>query len=979
MKLKKIAIIASTAILTFSLAACSSNKNTRNTTVPYGDLNLDSTIATALNNKYSMTNEFYYNRLRASGYDIVLDNIKKVLFVDELEALTNLVTHSKTDTYEGKDKVLATLSYTDSSIDQARYEEIYDIQVSAISSSIASSLFSSSSYSKYESLTNDEKDTYYTKFIEDKSRSGYSVKKEDLSFKENSVKDSFVFDLSKLSSDLLESYLIPRALNFYAQKELYKIADKQYIKDSDGKDVKNTNYLFKENTDDYSTYESKYNSTYKSLGDYKAIIITFNSRHEANRFMDGIEISSDKDEALRQYVELYNKYYSYKKDPITSSGVTYEVSLDNDELSDISSDIRSLIVDTLSESDTPYLTQPRNINNKYSLVYYISSEYTYGNVDFDDLNDSQKADIMSKVKNTLIQDNASSYESTSLAKALDKATDNKTPLEIYDPLFEYKFNNSYADNYDLINKNNSNVNSNLIFSLNGVNYTVNDFYNQATKKYGAQIVNNYFMQLYSLEYSNDLLDSDTADSNKKSLETEIKNFNNNKNSSYPKEVGLETYLTSAYGYTNKDDIIKFYYNAKSCLSSYLSKALFTQWADDNHNISDDAKKLFNEFLAVGNAKYSEIFNINLDHVLINIDYDSDGSPDDPDEFLKSLSDEKKAKFESDVTLLARAIYLESTYTVDNKSENNQDYSDNSLYENLAYIVKQFNKGSALLAQKEVAEILNGTDLQTDGTITWDTFKKNFNFLLTAEQLASNSDITQDTASNFVVPFKNYIVDMYKTASSDDVSVDKDKGNYYVVSTVNDEKVGSKLTKVEDASKITIDSLCKTVYGYHLIVMNSYSGPSSLIYKKDTDTNGYQAKIQLLLKEDKDNASNNIYVETNSYNENKAEEATLNQLFIYYVEKKNGKSSSLDSSIQKILGTLFDDIITLYSSSNFQNLILIDELNINVENEVLSSQVRLERNYYANLINDYGNKSQYSSWVDSDNHNIFQRPDYIKEA
>ena len=97
-------------------------------------------------------------------------------------------------------------------------------------------------------------------------------------------------------------------------------------------------------------------------------------------------------------------------------------------------------------------------------------------------------------------------------------------------------------------------------------------------------------------------------SNKKSLETEIKNFNNNKNSSYPKEVGLETYLTSAYGYTNKDDIIKFYYNAKSCLSSYLSKALFTQWADDNHNISDDAKKLFNEFLAVGNAKYSEIFN-----------------------------------------------------------------------------------------------------------------------------------------------------------------------------------------------------------------------------------------------------------------------------------------------------------------------------------------------------------------------------------
>ena len=401
MKLKKIAIIASTAVLSFSLAACSSNKNNRNTTVPYGDLSLDSTVATALNDKYSMKNEFYYNRLRANGYDLVLDNIKKVLFKDELEALTELVTHSKTDTYEGKDKVLATLSYTDTSISQERYEEIYDIQVSSISSSIASSLFASSSYSKYESLTDSEKDTYYLKFIEDKSRSGYSVKKEDLSFKENSIKDSFVFDLSKLSNDLLESYLIPRAQNFYAQKQLYKIADKQYITDSDGNDVKNTNYLFKENTDDYSTYESKYNSTYKSLGNYQAIIITFNSRHEANRFMDGVEISTDKDVALNQYVSLYNKYYSYKNEPITTDGVTYEVSLENDELSDISSDIRSLIVDTLSESDVPYLTQPRNINNKYSLVYYIDSTYTYGNVDFNDLNENQKSEIISKVKNTL--------------------------------------------------------------------------------------------------------------------------------------------------------------------------------------------------------------------------------------------------------------------------------------------------------------------------------------------------------------------------------------------------------------------------------------------------------------------------------------------------------------------------------------------------------------------------------------------------
>ena len=117
----------------------------------------------------------------------------------------------------------------------------------------------------------------------------------------------------------------------------------------------------------------------------------------------------------------------------------------------------------------------------------------------------------------------------------------------------------------------------------------------------------------------------------------------------------------------------------------------------------------------------------------------------------------------------------------------------------------------------------------------------------------------------------------------------------------------------------------------------------------------------------------------------------------YVKKVNGESFAVDKNgnlikdenwfsyyegikMQQRLALKYDlDYLPINKEEYLYFYCNIDELNINVENEVLSSKVRLERNYYANLINDYGNKSQYSSWVDSDNHNIFQRPDYIKEA
>ena len=66
MKLKKIIFGASlVGLSTFALTSCSSE---RNTSVPVGDLDLNATVATALNNSLTLNNKNYYNKLRYSGF-----------------------------------------------------------------------------------------------------------------------------------------------------------------------------------------------------------------------------------------------------------------------------------------------------------------------------------------------------------------------------------------------------------------------------------------------------------------------------------------------------------------------------------------------------------------------------------------------------------------------------------------------------------------------------------------------------------------------------------------------------------------------------------------------------------------------------------------------------------------------------------------------------------------------------------------------
>ena len=67
----------------------------------------------------------------------------------------------------------------------------------------------------------------------------------------------------------------------------------------------------------------------------------------------------------------------------------------------------------------------------------------------------------------------------------------------------------------------------------------------------------------------------------------------------------------------------------------------------------------------------------------------------------------------------------------------------------------------------------------------------------------------------------------------------------------------------------------------------------------------------------------------------------------------------------ILKSLFSESIEIYTSSNFQTILLLNELNISdiTASDEIKNLVNIEKNYYINLVTEYEDDSKFASWID----------------
>ena len=265
-RFKKLLFVALTLIFVLTIASCK-QKSTRNTVVPYGNLDLDAVVAES-SKDITLTTNTYYSRLRTKGYDIFLEEIKKNLYEDEINAITKLVNSSSLNDLTTEERKV--LSYEeDKEIDTVRYDELKEIFISELSASILNSIFSSTDAYTINSKTSKEKETSIIKYVESLQRTGKTITEENISYSDIDEDGTMDMNLEKIPGEVLASLILTKAEDFYAQKELYKIADKEYLNEGTEDEEKNDNYLFKE-----SSIISSYDSSYKTFGTYKAIILS---------------------------------------------------------------------------------------------------------------------------------------------------------------------------------------------------------------------------------------------------------------------------------------------------------------------------------------------------------------------------------------------------------------------------------------------------------------------------------------------------------------------------------------------------------------------------------------------------------------------------------------------------------------------------------------------------------------------------------
>nr|MCR5232099.1 hypothetical protein [Acholeplasmatales bacterium] len=514
---KSLLLLGSVSLVSLTLASC--NGTTRNSQTPYAGVynNKDVVVATATNDKgddFSMSLSQFYSRLRNSGYNTVLTSIKGQIYKNEYEAVKEVLLTEDVNSVSEKTKNLLTLTKTDTNealynlnettLDYTKalnnYSYIRKQMVNAITTSLSSLIFSNSSASAIEAYTDEELETYFTKFVEGRARVGITITKENLAFTyPTDDTDLIIFtnfkDLIENHEDLVKTYILSQAEKLAGANDLYQIADQEYIypydadKENDEK-TKNTSYYLFEDDSLKSTYES----TVKTYATHKAVVTMYNSRSDAMNAVAKVEatlgysLTDDNlttDQVNAFYLALYQNTYKYKGvTDLDDEEFTFIITPEKNELSDLTSQAQTLITDTLEANE--YLKEPRNLNDKYYLAYHISSTYDVSNSaeekEYDDLSDDEKKLYNTIAKYNAIQSSASSYATTTYKSRLYniKNNDDKNDdLKIYDPIMEIKYYNSYSDLYDLITA--EDFNENLIYSFNGFTYSVADFYKDASK------------------------------------------------------------------------------------------------------------------------------------------------------------------------------------------------------------------------------------------------------------------------------------------------------------------------------------------------------------------------------------------------------------------------------------------------------------------------------------------------------------------
>ena len=683
----------------------------------------------------------------------------------------------------------------------------------------------------------------------------------------------------------LKHYLQELAQIEYARKALtsptskyywgskYQTENNEALKDSEGKDLKNPYYISEE------TIETTYNSTKNKELTYNVVIVGFDTLAESQAALKNA--LADNVISYEEAKAIYTAKYQYKDNSESNYLLT------DADLSDYNTNLINL-VKNLEAGQYKYNQQ---FGNKVYLVFLQAEK---GEVKYEELDDVAKALAKKEIVDEIIDGKlTSSFISTLLVEAVYDSE-----VEIHDYVYDvlYSVENSEHTRLDQSKWDNS-----LVAKINGTPIYVKDFYALLESKIGVTTAMDYFTSevLLANESINVLTDEEkeaiTKNYNEIISAFEQDGYTTN---NLPASIGKDVFLFIYFGQMSEEDVIK-YMSSQKIWEKYAT----TKPSHEYYELVEKVGKLYDD----------NYFDLSVKHILLTVDFNGDGNPDDPELFLKDLPESKRANFYAELKGLFNKILTEVHTIVNNGHANLQDALD--------YVLKAYY-------------VTDVTDPQAKLISTgeyWKDLRTVYNFGLTIEDLGS---VNNSTASKYVSEFGVGVKALYEEL-----------------------KAAGTLNKDFLATTAEDKYLIKTSFGYHMLAAYDTTAAPSAKFEAEDDktTNPVYVNIKVEI-DDEEEIVENAY-SSNNY-------PSYNQIKIY-VSQLNSEAGveDLPIAVETYINKFYSSFTSKYNNDTFKNILLAKtELNIVFASEANNEKFAKFLDIQVKQYNNYANPSQSTDFL-----------------
>ena len=527
-----------------------------------------------------------------------------------------------------------------------------------------------------------------------------------------------------------------------------------------------------------------------------------------------------------------------------------------DELTDINTSLRSYLYTTLVAQPEEgagisyrYSSSPRSYGSYYYLTYKLTDQET---VKYEDITAEEKAEIKQEIFDEMLTD---SYVTSCASAVLELAT-----LKIFDPEMEliYTLNNSSFKkskdkSTEFIAKITLKADSTI--QVEEATYTITpvDFFNKLAEVAGPSFAFNHLAEkaLLDSEYVNKVTEDDKQDF-KENFKAVIDSFSNNYFASY----GLPASM-------GRKNFIKLYFNADTIQEAldnfYLTSKVLELYLEDIR--AHYGENTLTQLQAFSKNYYDLYYSASANHFLTYLDIDEDGTPDDPQDYIDTLSAEKQEEFKALVYEFNLKVYEEASKT------------NGAHYTTFSSIIAEFEESTRIVPTSETCDREPSlVDCK------WAKYKKAGLYVKTEDLSTIDNTTSLNYDEAFIAKFEEML-------NSQNLVIN---GQYM-------QPLGT-----------SYDDLLTSTFGWHIIVLTNSTKQVSTKYLESEDTNATYSNVVYYEKDGTETV-------LNAYNTNNY--PSTNQIDIYLRERNYSNGiENLPSAVKQSMEITFKPVMDLFDSN-----------------------------------------------------------------